>query len=738
MNGFQMAWHDIRQMWSSNMARRSVLGLMVLPLMYSFIYLWAFWNPTDFLPHLPLAVVNLDRGMSQSGNPVNLGRELTDKLLADKQTSWTEVSPEQGAEGIEKLRYFMVLTIPPDFTETAYSPSTPKPRASQLSYAINEGANMLGVKVVRSVMDKVGHELEQQMTEKYVRTIFDQILNGGEGLKKAADGAAKLAEGTKKAQDGATSLQDGLKQAQDGMKPLSEGLTKLLDGANQLENGIIRLDTAVGLGAGGIDKLNAQLSKILEPINQLTAEAERLSKVIDASNQSLKFGLNALDVIGASLQDTNRRIDELQRVWDSGIGGRLQKQKDQLDSAIADLLALGEQFGEITGSERFKGAVDKLKTANSQRLDLEQALRDTKASIDQIHSSTSKSIEQINVARDQLSAHRNELQAGLQSMQTTVRNTLDQLNRNKQLVDDLSGRLGQLANGVHQLQQGSTALVEGLNAFGSGFHQLQDGVTRLYDGSTQLSAGLKDINAGQQELAAKLSEAAGMAAMDGQAEQRINTIVSPVKVTENNLHPVPNNGTGFAPYFIALSLWVGSLVLFFVIDLNKVVSMPKRPISYLINKYLALASVSVFQSVLSVFILHTGLGIPTVLPAINLYGFALLLGLTFAAILFMLISILGSDVGRFVAIVILMLQLTSSGGSYPVEMEARFFNFIHPALPMTYAVEGFRHLISIGDAATIANDALILAAYGIGALVLLYLIKRKTIMHQLQEESVQS
>ncbi|MEC0213227.1 YhgE/Pip domain-containing protein [Paenibacillus ehimensis] len=738
MNGFQMAWHDIKQMWSSNMARRSVLGLMVLPLMYSFIYLWAFWNPTDFLPHLPLAVVNLDRGMPQGGNPVNLGRELTDKLLADKQTFWTEVSPEQGAEGIEKLRYFMVLTIPPDFTETAYSPGTPQPRASQLSYAVNEGANMLGVKVVRSVMDKVGHELEQQMTEKYVRVIFDQILNGGEGLKKAADGAAKLAEGTKKAQEGAASLQDGLKQAQDGMKPLSEGLTKLLDGANQLENGIIRLDTAVGLGAGGIDKLNAQLSQILEPINQLTAEAERLGKVIDASNQSLKFGLNALDVMGASLQDTNRRIDELQRVWDSGIGGRLQKQKDQLDGAIADLLALGEQFSEITGSERFKGAVDKLKTANSERLALEQALRDTKASIDQMRGSTSKSIEQINVARDQLSAHMNELQAGLQAMQATVRNTVDQLNKNKQLVDDLSGRLNQLATGVNQLQQGSTALVEGLNAFGSGFHQLQDGVTRLYDGSTQLSAGLKDINAGQQELAAKLSEAAGMAAMDGQAEERIHTIVSPVKVTENNLHPVPNNGTGFAPYFIALSLWVGSLVLFFVIDLNKVVSMPKRPISYLINKYLALASVSVFQSLLSVFILHTGLGIPTVLPAIHLYGFAVLLGLTFAAILFMLISILGSDVGRFVAIVILMLQLTSSSGSYPVEMEARFFNFIHPALPMTYAVEGFRNLISIGDAATIANDALILAAYGVGALVLLYLVKRKTIIHQLQEESVQS
>ncbi|MCZ8512579.1 YhgE/Pip domain-containing protein [Paenibacillus filicis] len=733
MNGFQMAMHDIKQMWSSGIMRRSVLGLMVLPLMYSFIYLWAFWNPTDFVSRLPLAVINQDKGMLQGGKQVNLGSDLTKELLNDTKTHWREVTPEEGDQGIRRLQYFLVLTIPADFTERAYSAGTPQPRASQLTYQVNEGANMLGVKVVRSIMDQVSYKLEQQMTAKYLRVLFDQILNGGEGLKKAADGASQLADGTKKAQDGANALRDGLKQTQDGMVPLSEGLTKLLNGANQLENGIIRLDAVIGVGTAGVSKLPEQLKQLLQPVNQLAAEADKLQGVMNQTSQTVKSSLNALDNVGASLDDTNKRIDELQKDWDASAGARLQQQKAQLDGALADLIALGEQISQVSGNERFRAAVDKLQQANAQRLLLEQDRRDVSASLGRLRANLTQANAQLRQGRDQLDAQLAQLQSGLTAMQSAVRASLDQLNRNAQLIEDISGRLGQLADGVKQLQQGSTALVEGLNAFQSGFQQLRDGNTRLYDGSVQLASGLQDIHAGQAELAAKLGEAAGMAAQDGQADARIDTITYPVKMTEQNLHPVPNNGTGFAPYFIALSLWVGSLVLFFVIDLNKVVALPKRPISYLTNKYLALASVSVFQSVLSVFILHNGLGIPTVLPAIHMYGFALLLGLTFTAILFMLISVLGSDVGRFVAIVVLMLQLTSSSGSYPVELESRFFQFIHPLLPMTYAVEGFRELISIGEASVIARDAFILALYGLAALALLYLVKRKRIIKELQE-----
>ena len=127
------------------------------------------------------------------------------------------------------------------------------------------------------------------------------------------------------------------------------------------------------------------------------------------------------------------------------------------------------------------------------------------------------------------------------------------------------------------------------------------------------------------------------------------------------------------------------------------------------------------------------LGIPTVVPSLHMYGFAVLVSLVFTAILFFLLSVLGNDVGRFVAIVVLMFQLTSSSGSYPVEMEGGLFQFIHPALPMTYTVEGLRHLISIGDLSVVSRNSFILALYGVGALMLLYIIKRKTILQEIRE-----
>jgi putative membrane protein len=134
-------------------------------------------------------------------------------------------------------------------------------------------------------------------------------------------------------------------------------------------------------------------------------------------------------------------------------------------------------------------------------------------------------------------------------------------------------------------------------------------------------------------------------------------------------------------------------------------------------------------------ILSLGLGLSTVVNKTQLYLFAVILGLAFTAIQFMIIYILGADVGRFAAIVILMLQLTSSGGSYPIELEPTFFTTIHPLFPMTYAVEGLRNIISIGDQADIIRNAAIIIAYGIGSLMLLYLLKSKNFLQDVSEQS---
>ncbi|MFC5647573.1 YhgE/Pip domain-containing protein [Paenibacillus solisilvae] len=164
VSGLRLAWLDIRQMWSSNVMRKSVLGLMVLPLLYSFIYLWAFWNPTERVHQLPLAIVNEDNGGVRSGEQTNLGSELTAQLTSDKKTKWMKTTAAKAHQGVENNTYALALFIPASFTEQAYSVGTDAPEYTHLRYEINEGANMLSAKVVRAVADMVEEQLRQQLT----------------------------------------------------------------------------------------------------------------------------------------------------------------------------------------------------------------------------------------------------------------------------------------------------------------------------------------------------------------------------------------------------------------------------------------------------------------------------------------------------------------------------------------------------------------------------------------------
>ena len=731
VSGLKLAWLDIQQMWSSHVMLKSVLGLMVLPLLYSFIYLWAFWNPAERVNKLPLAIVNEDKGEYRNGEHESLGAALVTKLTSDKKANWITTTAAKAHQGVENNTYVMAMFIPEYFTEQAYSVGTDTPEYTHLRYEINEGANMLSAKVVRAVADTVEEQLRQQLTGNYLKVIFDQILNGANGLKEAADGAAKLAAATKQASVGAGQLSDGLRQSGEGMQKLEEGITPLTAGANELENGLARL------GA-----ISEQFNKKMDDwMNRRTSIGTQLSDV-DKQLEDVQNGLlTTMGQVGSNVQQMNSSLKAvndsaaaLKQVSDAAdsVQNKLNAIKSNMDEGKANLLELGQQFADLSSDERFKRSVQRFDEANGAGVEAEQALSVMRQSIESLSASLQQAASNLTTNASVMVRTLDRLSSDLEKFRAAEKTASDWLDQQKLLVDSLSERISEVAGGVKKLRDGSGKLVNGMLQLHGGVEALRIGNTKLEAGASSLRDGLRQIHSGQAELASKLSDAAAIATKDEHAAKRQEIIQNPVDMEESNLHPVPSNGVGFAPYFIALSLWVGSLVLFFVIDITQVRAHPKGPLSYLINKYLALCSVSVCQAVLSVFVLHASLGIPTVVSPMSMYAFAILIGLVFTAILFMLISILGSDVGRFVAVLILMLQLTSSSGSYPVELEPDLFKFIQPYLPMTYAVLGLRRLISIGGVQQIIRTALVLSGFGLGSLLLLYLVKRHKVLGEIE------
>ncbi|REE68718.1 putative membrane protein [Paenibacillus taihuensis] len=732
ISGWKLAMMDIKSMWRSRAVRKSLLGLMILPLMYSFIYLWAFWDPTSRLNELQLAIVNEDTGAKRSGEQHNLGSELAAKLVADTDTHWIQVNRDQARRGIKNEEYAMALYLPPEFSTQAYSVSGDQPQPTHLSMELSEGTNMLQAKIVRAVAANVNNKLRKELQGNYLSVIFDQVLNGSKGLKDAADGAAKLSDASAQAYKGAGDLANGLNQSSGGMTKLSTGLRSITTGANELENGLVKLNAWAELATAGIDEWNGGIRATstsaaaglpADPAKQLTASQSALIGSLDDVSRDmtlLRGELNHVKSMASDLTALNSLVRPVQKQVSDMSSGAQNGQKL--------LQGLGQQNGDLASNASYKQLSDQLGSIQSTGADAAGSLQAVTQSIDTLKSSLDQSIGQVANRTAALTPRLEQLAGQMEQFRTAADDVSALLGKQQSAAATIGGRVKDVANGVGQLQQGSGKLMNGLLQLGSGVEALRIGNAKLGDGAAALQDGLAQINKGQGELADKLADAAGMASSDGQAANRQAVIADPVVLEETNIHPVPSNGVGFAPYFIALSLWVGSLVLFFVIDIWRVLALPHGPLSYIGSKYVALASVSVCQALLSVFILHTGLGIPTVLPPLAMYIYAVLVGLVFTAILFMLIAVLGSDTGRFIAVLILMLQLTSSSGSYPVALEPGLFRFIHPLLPMTYAVEGLRHLISLGEWTAIIRTAWLLSGFGVCSLLLLYVIKRRSIM----------
>ncbi|MUK03474.1 hypothetical protein GM708_17125, partial [Vibrio cholerae] len=249
------------------------------------------------------------------------------------------------------------------------------------------------------------------------------------------------------------------------------------------------------------------------------------------------------------------------------------------------------------------------------------------------------------------------------------------------------------------LAAGASTLSAGAGDVAGGASALADGSGTAYDGAAQLEEGLGSLSNGSRDLAQQLSQGADQVPDYDDAQRSVLTGVgaSPVSIERTHANAVDAYGEGMAPYFIPLALWVGGIVTYTVLRAVSPRALASSAASWRVSAagYLQGALFAVLQAGVLLAILRVGVGLTGPHPA-GLIAFTILTALVFTAIHQALVGLLGG-VGRLVALVLLMLQLTSAGGTYPVATAPGVFQFLSPLLPMTHAVTGLRHLIAGGD-----------------------------------------
>ncbi|PEU82399.1 phage infection protein [Bacillus anthracis] len=559
------------------------------------------------------------------------------------------------------------------------------------------------------------------------------------------DGSEKVTDGLNKLVSKSGELQTGTTDLSNGMGKLAEGQSQLEKGSQEIQKGLQELNSNVQKSAGALAEMQSKVPSILNTVNekidgaganvnqlneftQSTAgdaktaaqDVANLQKQIESlpkeyQEQLQPFVTSAVKSTATVQQKaagvaggTNKLNEEVKQLKGeisektSGMQSKMPNPEDvgNLTSGIKKLTNAQNEFvskfqGLGEGLGNAKVGVDKLKNGSVQLID----------GVTQLQSGSGKvtaGLGQLSAGANQLADGSNQVTGGLGTLSVGANQMAGGINQLADGSSQVTGGLGTLSVGVTKLADGSNQVTTGLgnlngglNQMSTGSTQLIDGVNKLADGSGKVTDGLVKVNDGSGELAEKLGEGAEKTGEVKGTDKTYDMFASPVKVKTEKMAEVPNYGTGFTPYFLSLGLFVGALLLSIVYPLRDTVGVPKSGFSWFISKFGVLLSVGIIQAIVADVILLFGLGVEVQsIPYFIL--FSIVTSLAFIALIQCLVTAFG-DAGRFIAIITLIIQLTTSAGTFPLELIPKFLQPFNAWLPMTYSVSGLKAVVSSGD-----------------------------------------
>jgi len=722
MHSTRIAGAEFKRLLSDRRIRLATIVIAIVPLLYGALYLWAFWDPYQNMSDLPVALVNLDKPATADGEAINAGKDLTDELIDDASFGWKEVSAQQAARGVKDGTYYMSLTIPANFSADLATANSDKPVKAKLQVVVHESANMLATQIGDKAFDVIRAATSANASKSYLDHIFIGFSDTKKQLSDAALGAKDLASGIKDAKTGADALADGAATASSGGTKLASSLTQLAEGATSLDSGATDLKSGIGSLNTGLSSAKSGASDLYAGTKDLTSGSSRLISGMTSITAGSAQAVDAADQVSTGAAAVDAGVNQAAASFTTAA-----TTASQIHTGAAAVLALLKQYASTNASAATDPTFQTALGAASQTDSGAAAL------VAGLQAGAPEFTELVSGA-DQLSAGAAALSTGVSTLDTYLAAAQDGMTTLSSGASALKTGAAALSSGIATAKSGSALLADGATDLKSGTSLLAKNEWLAADGASTLNAGLGQLADGTSDLASGLTPAVSgsdelsdglTASLDdvpdyGTSVREANTSMmsDPVDLGTDRLDPVPNYGTGFAPYFIPLALWVGALMAFFIaVPLPaKAVAEERNPITVALGGFWPGALIGAAQAVIMLLVLHFALGLEP-RSTLALYGFTVLSAIVFISISQFLSASFGA-VGKVLSIVLLMLQLTSAAGTFPIEWVPKFFQVINPFLPMTYVVGGLRQAISGGDWGVLGQNVLMLAIFGLAALAL--------------------
>lgn len=659
-------------MKKNNYFKYVVFGVVLLiPFIYSFFYLKAYWDPygSGNIDNLPVAIVNLDTG--------DKGEEIIDSIKDSGKLKLIEVDAKDAEEGLYNTDYYAIITIPDDFTDSMESASSTSKKHAMITYSPNQKSNYLASQIINNVVLQVEKKLDNTVNSNIVSNLSDSLESVPDNLNTISNGFSELNDGTNKLVDGSSSLKEGTNNLKNGTSSLAKGSTNLKSGSLEIVNGVSDLKSNYYLFNNGLKDLNDGVTKLNEATSQLDSIN---SSLVELGNgvSSLKNGSDQLLAINSYIDGTNQVLSTIEGA--TSLCSEITTVKEQQLCGILYGITSSDDVKKMMASS------DSLKEGNSN---LNAGLGELNNKVQGLSSVSSKmSILQSSVK---------ELSNGTQEL---YNNSL------------------KIQMGINSLNDGVSKLNNGINSLDTGINTLNNGAITLDSGVSSLDSGLVTLNSSvelaKKELDDKIktteTELEKVSGLDEYANEPVNLETSAV-------NEVSSYGTAFSPFFISIALWVGCLMMYIVLYYDK----DERFGILGINSKNRLQRTLCYQGIATVSSIILGillwLFLDFSITNIWLYFISLILiANTFMGIIqFLILNF--SDVGKFIALILLVLQLASSGGTFPIETVTKGFRWMNNILPMKYTINLLREALVVIEKDLLVKNIIVVIIICFGFLI---------------------
>ncbi|WP_210468049.1 YhgE/Pip domain-containing protein [Sporosarcina sp. 6E9] len=717
---FTIFKRDVRNISTNWVVAIIIGGLIFLPSLYAWLNIYASSDPYSRTDKLPVAVVNEDKAVDVHDKHIDTGAQIVSTLKENPSMEWHFVSRQEAMEGVEYGDYFAVMILPSNLSEKLATVVSGKPEKAEIEYYVNEKINSIAPKITEKGASVIVDKVSSQFISTVNGVIFDTLNTLGLELEKnlpdvkkfenyifdAEKSLPEIFDLLNRGLNDATNAQAVIHQAEEKL-PVAKQITN--DGLGQINNTLTYLTTA----EERLDELSPKIKEDLKKVSEISTEANNFLKQL----QGLELDFTELDNAKIALDD------------------RMTESIEKVDGVKQDLIQLQELVQQLpkpdenppTDSEEEPGSeIEPIPPVPALNLDgkLESAITKT----DNLKNLLQEAQTNARTVNDVVKGKTEELNQAVNDLQNIAVNTSVEIDRFmkeyvetieptvKKEIANAKGTLGQAKKLLVEIQSTLPEVQKILGNSNRDLTEAKETIQKaiaeypyIYEKVNQLADKIRNIQ-GETDI----NEIIQLLLNDPNAEKSF--FEEPIQLKENRIFPIDNYGTGMTPFYTVLSLWVGCLLLISTLSTDIHAKDYSARQIYL-GRLITFGIIGLLQTLIVVvgdlLLLNVHIQEP-----FYFIIFGMFISVVFMSIVYTLVSVFG-DVGKAMAIVMLVLQIAGSGGTYPVMLLPDFFGAINPFLPFTYAIDLMREATGgivwkrvAKDIAFLASCSIIFIAFG--------------------------